>query len=98
MADDLTVYRVDEAAQILKCKPSWLRDQAKARRIPFHKISGEYRFTASDLEQILALTAEPVKKAPQPPARSTGPRRRRTPPAPSTDPTVRPLRARRITA
>lgn len=53
-SDPLTVYTADEAALILKVKPSWLERQAAARRIPFTMLGGAYRFTAEHLRQILA--------------------------------------------
>ena len=50
----LAVYTLDEAATILRVKPSWLERQAAARKIPFTMLGGSYRFTADHLTAIVA--------------------------------------------
>ena len=49
----LAVYTLDEAAAILRVKPSWLERQAAARKIPFTMLGGSYRFTADHLAAIV---------------------------------------------
>jgi excisionase family DNA binding protein len=51
----LAVYTLDEAAAILRVKPSWLERQAAARTIPFTMLGGSYRFTADHLAAIVTL-------------------------------------------
>jgi excisionase family DNA binding protein len=50
----LAVHTLDEAAAILRVKPSWLERQAAARKIPFSMLGGSYRFTADHLAAIVA--------------------------------------------
>jgi len=52
----ITVHTLDEAAVILRVKPSWLERQAAARRIPFAMLGGSYRFTAEHLSAIVRST------------------------------------------
>jgi excisionase family DNA binding protein len=47
------VYTLDEAADILRVKPSWLERHAAARKIPFTMLGGGYRFTADHLIAIV---------------------------------------------
>jgi excisionase family DNA binding protein len=47
------VHTLDEAAAILRVKPSWLERQAAARKIPFTMLGGSYRFTAEHLAAIV---------------------------------------------
>ncbi len=49
----IAVHTLDEAAIILRVKPSWLERQAAARRIPFTMLGGSYRFTADHLMAII---------------------------------------------
>jgi excisionase family DNA binding protein len=51
----LAVHTLDEAAAILRVKPSWLERQAAARKIPFTMLGGSYRFTTEHLIAIVAL-------------------------------------------
>jgi excisionase family DNA binding protein len=51
----LTIHTLDEAAAILRVKPSWLERQAAARKIPFTMLGGSYRFTADHLAAIVIL-------------------------------------------
>ena len=57
----LAVYTIDEAAVILRVKPSWLERQAAARKIPFTMLGGSYRFTADHLAAIVGPTREPAR-------------------------------------
>lgn len=68
----IAVHTLDEAATILRVKPSWLERQAAARRIPFTMLGGGYRFTAEHLAAIIrqyeqrptvALADEPAPTA-----------------------------------
>ena len=49
----VAVHTLDEAAVILRVKPSWLERQAAARKIPFTMLGGSYRFTAEHLAAIV---------------------------------------------
>ena len=52
-AAPVAVHTLDEAAAILRVKPSWLERQAAARKIPFTMLGGAYRFTADHLMAII---------------------------------------------
>lgn len=67
----------DELGTLLRHTPDWVRAEARAGRLPHHKIGKVYVFTPDDVEAILAATAVPVRPA-DPPAPAT-PRRRRLP-------------------
>jgi excisionase family DNA binding protein len=47
-----------EAAEQLRCKESWLKEQARLRRIPFSRVGGAYRFSDDHLEQIILIFEE----------------------------------------
>jgi excisionase family DNA binding protein len=49
----LAVYTLNEAAEVLRVKPSWLERQAAARKVPFTMLGGSYRFTADHLAAII---------------------------------------------
>lgn len=51
----LTVHTLEEAAALLRVKPSWLERQAAARKIPFAMLGGSYRFTSAHLVQIVEI-------------------------------------------
>jgi len=58
------VYDAEEAAAVLHCRPSWLKEQARQRRISFLLVGRSYRWTAEQLEQIVAqFTVNPVKSS-----------------------------------
>ena len=72
----LAIHTLDEAATILRVKPSWLERQAAARKIPFTMLGGSYRFTTDHLAAIVAqhenrpappdlFTAEPRQRKPR---------------------------------
>jgi hypothetical protein len=77
------VYTADEAAAILRCKPSWLKEQARQWMIPVTFIASSYRWTGAQLDEILALgerrprtraaPARPVTPAPRKAPRSPEP-------------------------
>ncbi|TDC47093.1 DNA-binding protein [Jiangella ureilytica] len=52
-ASELPLYTAEEAATLLRCKASWLKEQARLRRIPFTMVAGAYRFTRAHLIQIV---------------------------------------------
>ncbi|WP_369076797.1 helix-turn-helix domain-containing protein [Paractinoplanes rishiriensis] len=88
-----TLLTAEEAATILRVRPSWLERQAAKRKIPFSMLGGCYRFTADHLMQIVAI----FEASPDQPSEETPVRTRRTKaprqalPKPSN---VTPLRAR----
>jgi hypothetical protein len=49
------VHTAEEAAAILRVRPSWLERQAAARKIPFALLGGSYRFTAAHLAEIVRI-------------------------------------------
>jgi len=49
----MAVHTLDEAATILRVKPSWLERQAAARKIPFTMLGGSYHFTSDHLIAII---------------------------------------------
>lgn len=60
------LYTPDEAAQILRCKASWLKEQARQRLIPFTMVAGSYRFTLDHLAQIVTANEHEPTDAPLP--------------------------------
>lgn len=54
----LRLHTPEQAAEILQCKASWLREQARQRAIPFTKIGGAYRFADAHLAEIVALNEQ----------------------------------------
>lgn len=54
-SQELRVYTAREAAAVLKCKASWLKEQARRRQIPFTMIGGSYHFTAAHVAEIAAI-------------------------------------------
>ncbi len=71
----LAVYTLDEAAAILRVKPSWLERQAAARKIPFTMLGGSYRFTA---DHLAAIVAQHENQPASPSAITAGPRPRQS--------------------
>ncbi|MDI1289363.1 MAG: helix-turn-helix domain-containing protein [bacterium] len=49
-----------EAAGELGVTESWLRRSATAKKVPFHKVGREIRFTEDDLASIVSMTAVPA--------------------------------------
>lgn len=91
-----TLLTTEEAATVLRVRPSWLERQAASRRIPFAMLGGSYRFTTDHLRRIVEIfeatppqTADNTEPAPVREMRTT----RRTA-SPQTVSTVTPLRPR----
>jgi hypothetical protein len=53
-----------EAALLLRCKESWLKEQSRLRLIPFTLLGGAYHYTDRHLDRILAQ----FEQLPAPPA------------------------------
>ena len=51
----VTVFTAEEAAGILRCTVSWLKEKARKREIPFTKIGGSYGWTPGHLAEIIRL-------------------------------------------
>lgn len=68
------VYDPDEAAVILRCKASWLKEKARRREIPFTMLGGAYRWTGAHLAEIIKLSEQaPAAPLAQVPRRRTSP-------------------------
>lgn len=52
------VYTLDQVADLLQVKASWIRARCEGREVPFTMLSGSYRFTPEHVEQIIALYEE----------------------------------------
>lgn len=52
------VYTLDEVADQLKVKPSWIRTQCERRAIPFLMLAKSYRFTDAHVDAIIAAFEE----------------------------------------
>lgn len=76
----LTIFTVEEAAEILRVKKSWLERQAAARKIPFTMLGRSYRFTSAHLDAIVKLHEEAPAWPPWPADRHTRSPRRSTEP------------------
>lgn len=77
------VYDPDEAAVILRCKASWLKEKARRREIPFTLLGGAYRWTDAHLAEIIRIG----EQAPAAPGAQLP--RRRTSPTPDSTPLLR---------
>jgi hypothetical protein len=51
----ITVHTLDEAATILRVRPSWLERQSAARKIPFTMLGGAYHFTEEHIVEIVRM-------------------------------------------
>ena len=60
-----------EAAEMLRCSASWLKEQARSGTIPYVKLSGSYHFTGAQLAEIIRIFgAQPrVASSPRAPGR-----------------------------
>ncbi|MFE1170410.1 helix-turn-helix domain-containing protein [Nocardiopsis sp. NPDC058789] len=47
------VFTVDQVAEQLQVKPSWIRARCEGREIPFTMLGGSYRFTPEHVDQIV---------------------------------------------
>jgi excisionase family DNA binding protein len=88
-----TLFTVQEAAEILRVKKSWLERQAAARKIPFTMLGRSYRFTSAHLDAIVKMHEEPPASPTWPGDRHTRSPRRNTE-SPATSQGSTPLRPR----
>jgi excisionase family DNA binding protein len=66
----IAVHTLNEAAEILRVKQSWLERRAAARVIPFTMLGGSYHFTAEHLAAIIELHENRPKPVSPPAARA----------------------------
>ncbi|OLT25833.1 hypothetical protein BJF83_22390 [Nocardiopsis sp. CNR-923] len=59
---DPLAFTPEEAALLIRSTASWLRDKAKARQIPWTRISGRVRFTREHLDWILRHHEVPTQR------------------------------------
>lgn len=57
-AGQVVMHTAEEAARLLKVKPSWLERQAAARKIPFSMLGGSYRFSDRHLAEIVRMNEQ----------------------------------------
>jgi excisionase family DNA binding protein len=75
------LHTVDEAAELLACKPSWLKEKARRREIPFTLVGGSYRFSDEHIAQIVdQFEVAPRPRSSTSPVRA--PRRKKSATAP----------------
>lgn len=55
---------LDEAAALIPCRPRWLANQIRAKRIPARKIGGHWRLTEADVESALEAFCNSPAEAP----------------------------------
>lgn len=62
------VLTLEEVAEQLQVKPSWLRARCEGREVPFALLGGRYRFTPEHVDQIIATFEEKprTKRRPRP--------------------------------
>lgn len=84
------LHTPEEAAELLACKPSWLREKARRREIPFTLVGGAYRFSDAHLTRIVQQFEQAPGRPAAPPVRRTRPA---SEPAPASGPAQ--LKARR---
>jgi excisionase family DNA binding protein len=58
--DGVLLYTPEEAAQLLRVRPSWLRKKAAARQVPCTFLGKHLRFSSTDLVAIIANSARPA--------------------------------------
>lgn len=58
VADYLRLHTPAEAAEILRCSESWVKEQARRRQIPFTMVGGQYRFTDAHLKEVINIFEE----------------------------------------
>lgn len=77
-------YTATEVAQLLRCSPWWVKEQARKRRIPYCWIGGSYRFTDQHITEIARLCeVQPLNRTATAPT-ATGHRRTRPDNEPAT--------------
>ncbi|WP_436523177.1 helix-turn-helix domain-containing protein [Actinoplanes sp. HUAS TT8] len=90
-----TVFTIEEAAEILRVKRSWLEKKAASNLIPFSMLGGSYHFSSDHLWQILFRFEEmPAEVNEQVLPAVPIARQRRHDPSRSIDPQIVPLRPR----
>jgi excisionase family DNA binding protein len=57
-----------EAAELLRCKPSWLQEKARRREIPYTMLGGAYHFSDAHLAEVIRIFEELPRSAPAPAA------------------------------
>ncbi|PSK96125.1 excisionase family DNA binding protein [Murinocardiopsis flavida] len=50
---DTPLLSIDQAAEYLNVRPSWLRAKVAARQVPHRRLGKHVRFTAEDIAEIL---------------------------------------------
>ena len=60
-ADPDALLTAEEVGELLQLSPRRLKDQAAAGVLPHHRFGKHYRFTRSDVAEIVRLSAAPVK-------------------------------------
>jgi excisionase family DNA binding protein len=60
-ADPDALLTAEEVGELLQLSPRTLKDQAAAGVLPHHRFGKHYRFTRSDVAEIVRLSATPVK-------------------------------------
>lgn len=69
------LYTVEEAAQLLRVRPSWLRKKAAARAVPCTFLGKHLRFSRADLDAVITDGAQPPVRPRQRAAAVPGKRR-----------------------
>jgi hypothetical protein len=70
------LHTPEEAAEMLRCTASWLKEKARLREVPFTLMGGAYRFTDAHLAWIIAHFEQlPEQQHTQPTAAPGRPRR-----------------------
>ncbi len=54
------LHTPEEVAPLVGKSPRWLKDQARRREIPHHKVGHSYRFSDANIAEIIASTAVPA--------------------------------------
>lgn len=55
-------HSAEDVAVDLGCAPRWIKEQAREGKIPARRIAGQWRFTDSDVEEIIALFANGYRR------------------------------------
>jgi hypothetical protein len=68
-------HAADQAAAIIggSCKGSWLKQQARDRKIPYTRIGGSYHFTDEQLAEIIRIFEVPARRSAAPAPASRAP-------------------------
>jgi excisionase family DNA binding protein len=60
-AVDQLLYTPEEAAEIVRLTPYWLKFKARKGLIPHRRVGRAFRFADEDLEAIKEMSARPAK-------------------------------------